>query len=187
MEIIATPIDFVGLNYYYSQWVRAGKGAGKPAAQIERLLRAHVVPPHTDEVTALGWAVHPEGLEESLLRLGAMAPSLEIAVTESGAAFEDRATADGRIDDPERTAYHAAYLDAVRRVIGRGVPVSGYFAWSLLDNFEWAEGYGAGARFGLIGVDFATQARTIKASGRWYRDLIAANGSVHSSKVEAAR
>jgi beta-glucosidase len=176
MEIIATPIDFVGLNYYYSQWVRTGKGAGKPATQIERLLRAHVVPPHTDEVTALGWAVHPEGLEESLLRLGAMAPSLEIAVTESGAAFEDRRTADGRIDDPERTDYHAAYLDAVRRAIAKGAPVGGYFAWSLLDNFEWAEGYGAGARFGLVGVDFATQARTIKASGAWYRDLIAREG-----------
>jgi len=190
MEIIATPIDFVGLNYYYSQWVRAARGTGKGdskgdgagATKLEQVLRAHVVRPHVDTLTSLGWAVHPEGLEASLLRLAATAPALEIVVTESGAAYDDPPTAGGRIEDRQRIAYHAAYLEAVRRAVAGGAPVSGYFAWSLLDNFEWAEGYGP--RFGLVGVSPGTQERTVKESGRWYSHVIEANRLI---PVEGAR
>jgi beta-glucosidase len=169
IDRIATPVDFFGLNYYYSHWVRAGSGP----SEIERLLGVEIAPPHTAEVTGLGWAVHPAGLTDSLLRIAALDPSWDILVTEAGAAYEDRAAHDGRVEDIERLRYHAAYLAAVRTAIADGAPVSGYFAWSLFDNFEWSEGYGP--RFGIVRVEYETQRRTIKASGEWYRRTIAAN------------
>jgi beta-glucosidase len=87
-------------------------------------------------------------------------------VTENGSAWEDRPAADGSVDDPGRTAYLRSHVDACRRAIEAGVPLGGYFAWSLLDNFEWAEGFAV--RFGLVHVDYATQRRTVKTSGQWY-------------------
>lgn len=172
LELIATPIEFFGLNYYYSNWIREAKGT----TVIERALGAEVAGPHTPNCTGLGWAVHADGFEESLGRIAAMDRWPEIVVTECGAAYPDRATADGRIDDVDRLRYHELYLEATRRSIGRGAPVTGYFAWSLFDNFEWSQGYGP--RFGLVKVDYATQRRTIKASGDWYRRVIAANALV---------
>ena len=167
--IIAAPLDFIGLNYYYSNWVRSGPGSNV----VERRLAAEIVPPHVEDLTGMGWAVHPQGFEAALARLATTFPGREIVVTESGAAYPDHGLRHGRIDDRERIRYHASYLQALRGAILEGVPVRGYFAWSLLDNFEWQQGYGP--RFGLIAVDGATQRRTIKASGAWYRDVIAAN------------
>jgi beta-glucosidase len=165
VDLIATPIDFVGLNYYYSHWVRASSGP----SEIERLMSAKVAAPKTSDVTGLGWAVHPDGLRDSLVRLASLDPAWELVVTESGAAYRDLPGDDGSVEDVDRLHYHAAYLEAVRRAIRDGAPVRGYFAWSLLDNFEWSQGYGP--RFGIVRVDYQTQRRTIKASGQW----IAAN------------
>jgi beta-glucosidase len=96
-----------------------------------------------------------------------------VAITENGTTFEDAVGPDGGVEDGQRRQYLASHLEAAAAAIGEGVPLIGYFAWSLLDNFEWAEGYRT--RFGLVHVDFATQHRTIKASGQWYRALVAAS------------
>jgi beta-glucosidase len=164
LETIAGPLDFVGLNYYSSAWVRA--------AARERPIRARVVEPHVPGRTGLGWAIHPEGLEDALLRLAEEYAVRQIAITESGAAFPDRVV-HGQVDDTERIAYHDSYLRATLEAIRAGVPVSGYFAWSLLDNFEWQHGYRP--RFGLVRVDRRTQRRMIKASGAWFAGVARAN------------
>ncbi|MDQ6854306.1 MAG: family 1 glycosylhydrolase [Actinomycetota bacterium] len=139
---------------------------------MEQLLNATICPPRTKDVTGLGWAVHPEGFAASLQRLAALFPDRDLVVTESGAAYDD--PMGGRsIADQDRLGYHAAYIGAVGRAIAAGVPVRGYFAWSLFDNFEWSQGYGP--RFGIVGIDYATQRRPVKASGSWYRTVIDAN------------
>ncbi|MDQ6794662.1 MAG: GH1 family beta-glucosidase [Chloroflexota bacterium] len=163
MEMIAQPLDFLGLNYYFSLWV-----ADDPAAPPLRARR--VQPPSEIPTTTMGWAVDPDGLYATLVGLQAMSHEVPIVITESGAAFEDRPSSDGAIPDADRLLYHAAYLDAAARAVDDGVRLVGYFAWSLLDNFEWAFGYGR--RFGLVYVDFVTQRRTVKRSGRWYRQVI---------------
>ena len=163
---LGPPIDFLGLNYYYSHWVRADPDEPTLGLRIE----PHAGAGHTD----LGWLVHPEGLTESLLRIDREYGPIPIAITESGAVYEDVREPDGRSRDPRRIDYHRRYLAATAEAIAAGVPVTAYFAWALLDNFEWASGLGT--RFGLVYVDFDTQERAIKASGAWYRDVIAANG-----------
>jgi len=112
------------------------------------------------------------GLRQLLVRLHHDYPVRTLAITENGAAYTDPPPVDGRLHDPERTRYIAAHVAAVGQAIEAGVPVSGYFAWSLLDNFEWAQGFSN--RFGVVYVDYASQQRTLKDSGRWYRSLIAA-------------
>jgi beta-glucosidase len=164
METIHDPGELVGLNYYYSAWVRQSWAAP---------LRARVVAPHVPDRTALRWAVHPEGLAAALLRLRDEYGLKRIVVAESGAAFRDRPDRAGRVADRARARYHARYLEAIAGAIGRGAPVIGHFAWSLLDNFEWQLGYGP--RFGLIRVDYATQRRTPKLSAEWYGSVARAN------------
>jgi beta-glucosidase len=122
----------------------------------------------------MGWPIDPTGLHETLVRITRDYGPIPIYITENGAAFPDRVTADGRVHDPDRVDYLRRHLAAAHRALADGVDLRGYFAWSLLDNFEWAFGYGK--RFGLIHVDFATQARTLKDSAHWYRAVIAANG-----------
>jgi beta-glucosidase len=121
----------------------------------------------------MDWEVHPGGLEAMLVRLTREYGARRVLVTENGSAYPDTVGPDGQVDDPERTAYLAAHLAACARAVRRGVPLGGYFAWSLLDNFEW--GYGYEKRFGLVRVDYATQTRTVKASGRRYAKIIAAH------------
>jgi len=152
LATIAAPLDFLGINNYSHNVVRAGPD-GRPVA----------VPPR-GPTTDMGWEIRPTGLYEVLLRLQRDYGSPPLIVTESGAAFEG-------IDDRDRIAYLDAYLDAMLRAIADGVDVRGHFVWSLLDNFEWTEGYAK--RFGLVHVDYATLARTPKASFYWYRDTIA--------------
>jgi beta-glucosidase len=130
-----------------------------------------VVRPDEGEFTDMGWEVYPAALHELLLRLRDEYEIPPLYITENGAAFADRRS-NGHVDDPQRTAYLEGHLDAVSRAIDAGVPVSGYFVWSLLDNFEWHQGYSQ--RFGLIYVDFETLERVPKASYAWYRDFIAA-------------
>ena len=119
--------------------------------------------------TAMGWNIEPQGLVDLLLELHERYPSLPLAITENGAAFYDTVTEDGRVHDEERVAYLHDHIDAVGAAIDAGADVRGYFAWSLLDNFEW--GYGYDRRFGIIRVDYETLERTWKDSAHWYRRL----------------
>jgi beta-glucosidase len=161
LATIAAPIDFVGLNNYSRTIVEADED-GRP-----RNLHADDAP-----VTATGWEIYPDGLYEVLKRLHREYGVPSLYVTENGAAFADVRGEDGRIDDRDRIDYLSQYLGAVARAISDGVPVHGYFVWSLLDNFEWAQGYSK--RFGLLYVDYTTLERIPKSSFYWYRDLIGA-------------
>ena len=120
----------------------------------------------------MGWEVYPDGLYEVLLRLRDEYDPPPLYVTENGAAYADRRD-NGTVHDPSRIAYVDRHLDAIARAIEAGVPVRGYFLWSLLDNFEWSFGYSR--RFGIVYVDYETLERVPKASYRWYRDLIASH------------
>jgi beta-glucosidase len=163
LAIISTPTDFLGLNYYTRTLVEDEgiDDVERPAPLTEADLPR----------TTMGWEVYPEGLRDLLVWLQEAYDPPPIYVTENGAAYVDQVEAN-RVHDPERTSYLERHIAAVGEAIERGVDVRGYFAWSLLDNFEWALGYDQ--RFGLVHVDFETQARTIKNSGLWYRDAIAA-------------
>src|SRR6266511_3770865 len=164
LELIATPMEHLGLNYYFRQVV-----ADDPAGPIPYARRVHVP---GSQLTEMGWELYPDGLEELLLRLTGEYQVPRLYVTESGSAWADDVHQDGNIADAERTRYLEAHLAASGRAVRRGVPLAGYFVWSLLDNFEWAYGYAK--RFGLVHVDYPTQRRTIKASGRRYAEIIRA-------------
>ena len=159
------PLDFLALNYYRRERIVAAR------PERDRGIGARVLEA-AGEQSAIGWEIHPDGLRATLARIARDYAPPAIAITENGAAFEDVVKPDGAVDDARRQQYLASHLRAAAAAIGDGVPLIGYFAWSLLDNFEWAMGYGT--RFGLVHVDFATQRRTIKASGLWYQALLAA-------------
>jgi beta-glucosidase len=163
LAIIGEPLDFLGLNVY----TRAVVGAGPNPATGLRIVR----PPGPR--TGLGWEIYPPAVYEAVA-LAREHTALPLYLTENGAAFPDAPGPEGPVDDQARIAYLRAHIAEVGRAIDAGADMRGYFVWSLLDNFEWEEGYGA--RFGLVHVDFATQARTPKASARWYREVIARNG-----------
>ena len=162
LSLIAAPTEFLGVNYYAPMPVRADASAG-PLGLIQA-----PPGPHT---TAMGWEVDPDGLYRVLARVREDYGDVPVAITENGAAYHDPPTANGRVDDPERTAYLETHLAALRRAVDEGVRVERYFVWSLLDNFEWEWGYDK--RFGIVHVDFETQHRTPKDSALWYRDYIA--------------
>jgi beta-glucosidase len=174
LATIAAPIDWVGVNYY-APHVVAGTAQTSAGASPSPFIPGDAVAQvaMTDDVTALGWPVRPRTFSALLRRLHRDYPTTPLFVHENGAAFDDTVSADGSIDDPDRRAYIARHIDAVREAVRAGVDVRGYFAWSLLDNYEWAEGYRM--RFGIVHVDFATQRRTPKSSARWYANLIAAH------------
>ena len=159
-------IDFLGINYYTRNVVRAD-ALGRPIA-VE----------NEAERTAMGWEVYPNGLFELLVRLRDEYEPVPIVVTENGAAYADELQGDP-VDDPERALYVERHVAAVARAIEHGVPVHGYFLWSLLDNFEWAFGYSK--RFGIVYVDFDTLERVPKTSYHRYRDLIAANARARAA------
>ena len=162
MAIVGTPTDWHGVNYYTrSHWLP------DPATTLWPAIRQVDA---DGPKTALGWEVHPDGLREVLERTAGYTGGLPLYVTENGAAFNDPAPGNGRVEDPDRVAYFAGHLRAARDAIDRGVPLRGYFAWSLLDNFEWAEGYNG--RFGICHVDFATLKRTPKASYHAFRHML---------------
>jgi beta-glucosidase len=120
--------------------------------------------------TAMGWNIAPDGLEDLLVSLNDKHPGLPLVITENGAAFDDDVV-DGEVRDVERTDYLRRHFTAAHRAIERGVDLRGYLVWSLLDNFEW--GYGYSKRFGIVHVDYDTQERTVKDSGKWLGRLIA--------------
>ncbi|MEU4025801.1 GH1 family beta-glucosidase [Streptomyces anulatus] len=162
LETIAAPLDWLGLNYYFRQIVTADPDGTAPHAQQ--------VPVPGARLTHMDWEVHAEGLEQLLLRLTGEYGVQRIYVTENGSAYEDVVAADGSVHDPERVRYLEEHLAACARAVAKGAPLAGYFAWSLMDNFEWAYGYDK--RFGLVHVDYATQRRTVKSSGRRYAELV---------------
>ncbi|KPL30092.1 beta-glucosidase [Streptomyces anulatus] len=162
LETIAAPLDWLGLNYYFRQVVAADPDGTAPHAKQVSVPGARL--------THMDWEVHAEGLEQLLLRLTGEYGVQRIYVTENGSAYEDVVAADGSVHDPERVRYLEEHLAACARAVDKGAPLAGYFAWSLMDNFEWAYGYDK--RFGLVHVDYATQRRTVKSSGRRYAELV---------------
>jgi beta-glucosidase len=163
MELIASPIDFLGVNYYSRELLSGETGTA------ESYRRVYPVP--GSSYTAMNWEVFPQGLSDLLLRLQQEYAPAALVITENGAAYEDEWSGKEYISDHERRQYLQSHIQAVGRAVEQGVPVRGYYSWSLLDNFEWAEGYSK--RFGLIYVDYPTQQRIIKESGYWYRDFLA--------------
>ena len=174
LDTISQPVDFLGVNYYMRHTVREDKGTGRASGMICPDLEAKSVQPHGAETTAMGWPIEPEGLTETLVRIKDEYTNKPIYVTESGAAFHDYADPAGEVKDEERIAYLDAHFRAAEEAIERGVDLRGYFVWSLMDNFEWAEGYSK--RFGLLYVEYASKRRIPKDSAHWYRGVIENNG-----------
>jgi beta-glucosidase len=187
LALISTPLDVLGVNYYHGD-----APAGRPVPDAD-LLGSRIRHPkrHTSipwpgcehvsfprrglPVTGMDWEVQPEGLTRLLVRLKEEYDVPPLYITENGAAYDDVIAADGTIDDPGRLGFIDAHLRATYDAMQQGVDVRGYFAWSLLDNYEWAYGYAQ--RFGIVHVDYETQARTPKASARYYAQ-VAASGTL---------
>mgnify|MGYP003339192648 FL=1 len=158
---ISTPTDFLGVNYYFREVIAADSQ--------DSLLGARGVEQADSNVTGMGWEIHADGLLRLLERLHRDYSPKEMFITENGSAWPDEVVG-GEVIDTDRIEYLAQHISVVKQAQTQGIPVNGYFAWSLLDNFEWAAGYSQ--RFGLIHVDYATQKRTPKQSAHWYRDFI---------------
>ena len=193
LETIRQPLDWWGLNYYFPGTVEAADpdaeagsvgGAGGPdpkaaAASVaadagHRFLASRTVPTTgTDVRTDIGWEIEPDGFTHLLTELYERYDLPPVHVTENGACFNMGPGPDGEVDDAPRVAYLSAHLDELADLIEGGIPLRGYFCWSLMDNFEWSEGYAM--RFGIVHVDYETQKRTVKRSGAWYRDLVEAH------------
>jgi beta-glucosidase len=180
MKGIRQPIDFLGINYYTRSVTKHDDSAWP--------LRASRVLQKQATYTETGWEVFPQGLTDTLVWIKQRYGDIPQYVTENGAAFFDPPVAEGgRIDDPLRVDYLRQHIGALADALRAGVDLRGYFAWSLLDNLEWAHGYSK--RFGLVHVDFERQTRTPKASARYYADVIAAHkrGVAGGAPVEAGR
>jgi len=166
LEVISSPLDFLGVNYYRRLVVRAGSPQGTPTRfigceDVELVDRG-------GPKSTMGWPIDPDGLYELLMRLHREFAPPPLYITENGVSCEDT------LEDQERIDFLAAHLRAAHRALAGGVDLRGYFVWSLLDNFEWALGYEK--RFGLVRVDYETLERTPRASARWFRDVVARNG-----------
>ncbi|GEM46746.1 GH1 family beta-glucosidase [Deinococcus cellulosilyticus] len=152
LKVAAQPLDFLGVNYYYRYWVST---EGKTLQNAER--------------TDMGWEVYPEGIYRLMKDLHREYPAPKYYITENGAAFKDELV-NGQVHDEDRVRFLKDHLQHLGRAIAEGVPVKGYFEWSLMDNFEWAFGYSK--RFGIVHVDYETQKRTLKDSAKWYRNFV---------------
>jgi len=163
LAMITAPLDFLGVNNY-SRMVVHGNPAEPDGIEYVSV---------PGEYTEMGWEVYPQAIGDLLTRLHKEYGVASLLVTENGAAFADAVDAHGQVNDLRRVEYLREHIRSVGRVLARGVPVQGYLVWSLLDNYEWAEGYSK--RFGIVYVDYATQQRIVKNSGYWYASLIAAH------------
>ncbi|GHE94667.1 beta-glucosidase [Streptomyces longispororuber] len=190
LDVTRQPLDFLGVNYYTPAVVSAADGPGGPRHDGHGASAHSPWPGAGDrvafhrapgELTAMDWPVDPTGLKDLLMEYTAQAPGVPLYVTENGAAYEDKPEG-GAVHDPDRVRYLHGHLAAVHQALLEGADVRGYFLWSLLDNFEWAYGYGK--RFGLVYVDYDTQERTPKSSARWYAK-VAASGELPRSLPEA--
>lgn len=167
LEVIAKPIDFLGINHYFTALVSYNPHGGllKSAMKMKSMpMSAH---------TEVGWGVYPSGLTDILIKANAIAGNLPLYITENGCAALDQPDATGFVYDRERIAYLRQHLIAAHDAIQAGVNLKGYFIWSLMDNYEWASGYRP--RFGIVRVDYDTQKRTPKLSAHWYSQVIASN------------
>lgn len=173
LELMNQPIDHLALNLYTAAIVRAGENG-----TVE-----HLPSPAGEALSTMGWTIRPKGIYWAI-RFHHDRYGLPIVIGENGVALTEWVCEDGQVHDPQRIDFTARYLRQVGRAVAEGYPVHGYYYWSLLDNFEWAEGYTR--RFGLIHVDFETQMRTIKDSGYWYRSVIHSNGASLSAPRSAA-
>ena len=163
LAVIHTPCDFLGVNYYTPTIISAGPNDGL------------ILRPPPGPTTAMGWAIDPAGLHEVLTRVRReYTGQLPLIVSENGASFRDYLDPEGLCNDPERVDFLRAHLREAHRAIADGVPLNGYFVWSILDNFEWDSGYRE--RFGLVYVDYLSQRRIPKTSFGWYQNVIKANG-----------
>jgi beta-glucosidase len=174
LALISVPTDFLGVNYYSRKVVRAlppggARGPWNPSAYEE----VATIPGAHYTQMGIGWEVYPQGLADLLVRLKEDYAPPAIIVTENGAAYEDHWDGNDQVNDQERLGYVRGHVEAMASAIAQGVPLKGYMLWSLLDNFEW--GYGYSKRFGVVYVDFPTQRRILKESGRWYSDLVKAH------------
>jgi beta-glucosidase len=166
LQAVAAPLDFLGINYYTRHIARS--------EEIPESRNAKRTLFEGTEHTEMGWEVHPESLYVLLKRLAADYSFPNYYITENGCAYVDDVGADGEVHDPKRIAYLHGHFDAAGRAIADGVPLRGYFVWSLMDNFEWSFGYTK--RFGIVYVDYETQTRIPKDSAKWYSKVIARNG-----------
>jgi beta-glucosidase len=167
LEKIAAPLDFIGINYY-SRGIAAAPN--REASLQEQFLGFRSVSLPDVPRTFFGWEVYPQGLSDFLLRLQRDYQPKSVLITENGATYQDVVNPDGSVKDLERRAYFQSHLAACLEAMAGGAKLDGYFAWSFLDNFEWAEGYEK--RFGLTHVDFETQKRTVKSSGQWFQQFL---------------
>ncbi len=161
---MAAPCDFLGVNYYMREICRSHD---VPEEENEpRLIQA----PGPETRTDIGWEVYPDGLFDILYRVHSGYRPPKLYVTENGCSYGDAPDAEGRVRDERRIAYLRDHFAVAQRAVEQGVPLAGYFVWSLMDNFEWGEGYTQ--RFGIIWVDYETQERILKDSAHWYADFI---------------
>ena len=180
-ELLKVKTDFLGINYYCDGFVRSPRPEDKPAIEggfmpFPQRVDGSAPKELINDLTAMGWVVTPEGLGNLVKRVHRDWPGIPyIVITENGSSYDD-IKVNGEVDDQKRTAYLQAHLQSLQGAVNDGAPVRGYFAWSLLDNFEWAEGYAK--RFGLVYVDYQTQERTPKSSFKKYKEIIAANNAI---------
>lgn len=167
MAAISAPMDFLGVNYYSREVIRSGEAGNEPQTVFAK-------PKTPEHWTEMEWEIHPQGLTGVLSRLYFDYKPLKMYVTENGASYSTPPDENGRVKDDLRTEYLRTHFEAAYRAMQAGVPLAGYFVWSLMDNFEW--GFGYSQRFGIVWVNYETQERILKDSAKWYKNVIKKNG-----------
>ena len=180
LATINAPIDVLGINFYQPAYVSAKPGA--PASPEQPGSEGIAFHAPDGPVTDMNWRIEPSALTGLLKRINDDYPGVPLLITENGAAYPEVPSADGEVHDARRVDYLDGHLRACHDALAAGVDLRGYFVWSLMDNFEWAEGYRK--RFGVVHVDYTTQKRTLKDSAKWYREVIRRNGIAASDSDE---
>ncbi len=167
MSIVSYPMDFLGINYYSRNLIKH--------AEEKNIIETKELKVEDSQYTEMGWEVYPPGIYNVLKRVNNEYSDLPLYITENGAAFQDKLTENGKVKDQDRINYLREHIKNVYKAIQDGIPLKGYYVWSIMDNFEWAYGYSK--RFGLIYVDYKdNQKRYLKESAKWYRKVIERNG-----------
>jgi beta-glucosidase len=180
LATINAPIDVLGINFYQPSYVSAKPGT--PGALDAPGSEGIAFRAPDGPVTDMNWLIEPESLTRLLTRIHDDYPGTAMMITENGAAYPEGPSADGEVHDTRRVEYLDGHLRACHDALAAGVDLRGYFVWSLMDNFEWAEGYAK--RFGIVHVDYTTQQRMLKDSAKWYREVIRRNGIADPGQIE---